>query len=265
MQLACLSTHFLAQGLSMDEFLRTCADAQVRAIELGVANRMASPGRSAEELLASPTSLRRLTSEVEAYGLRIQALNCFGNPLHPVSEAASKDILGIEATIRLANELGIRTVVTASGCPGDTLWPVWISWPLYWAELEPAQWSLAISTWSRLADLADAADVDLCIKLHPGRSFITRPHSSSSRRRAVRASGLISILPIASICRWIPSASWNIWAHRSGTCMRRMQFSTWTGSPSMASWTPLRWTGSIAHGVARPSGRAMILGGGANS
>jgi sugar phosphate isomerase/epimerase len=184
-ELACLSTQFMASGMSLADFLDACVQSEVGAVEVGVANRMGSDETDAHNLLRSPESLREFRRAFADRGLRIAALNCFGNPLHPIADRAAEDVAGVRATIELAAELGIRTVVTASGCPGDQRWPVWITWPLYWAELEPQQWKTAISTWSELATVAAAAQVDLCLKLHPGQIV----HNTSTFLRLAAACG----------------------------------------------------------------------------
>ena len=169
MELACLNTHFANAGVSFDDFVAMCGEADIGVVELGVANRMASHGLDAAELLASPQRRADLTRALDGAGLRIGALNCFGNPLHPAPDAAAADQAGVEATIRLAAELGCRVVTTASGCPGDARWPVWITWPIYWDDLEPAQWDSARRTWGDLGRLADDLGVVVALKLHPGQ------------------------------------------------------------------------------------------------
>ena len=190
MELACLNTHFLAAGMTLPAFLDACVDSGIGVVEVGVANRMASPDADAIRLLRDRSARKAFAELFAARGLRIGALNCFGNPLHPRGTEAAADIRGVEATIELASELGVRTVVGASGCPGDEQWPVWISWPLYWDALEPKEWKQAIDTWARLATRADDAGVDLCLKLHPGQivhnvtSFIRLADACGARLKA---------------------------------------------------------------------------------
>ena len=169
MRLGCFAHQFIAGGMPFEQLLRACQQAGVNELELGVANRTGTPGMLAADLLRSPDEADALRKQVEAAGLRIGALNCFGNPLHPRAAEAEADRQGVEDAIRLAHALGVRTVVTASGCPGDVNWPIWITWPLYWEELAESQWDAAVERWKPLAALAADAGVDICLELHPGQ------------------------------------------------------------------------------------------------
>ena len=74
-------------------------------------------------LLADKGALKAALKEIEARGLEIAALNCSANPLDPgpMGERHRKEM---EETIRLAGEIGVKTIVTMSGlpaaAPGDT-------------------------------------------------------------------------------------------------------------------------------------------------
>ena len=185
MEIACLNTHFANAGVSFDAFLEMCGEEGIRVLELGVANRMAAHDLDAAELLASAPARSELVQGLDERDMRIGALNCFGNPLHPDPDAAAADRAGVEASIRLAAELGCGVVASASGCPGDTRWPVWITWPIYWDELEPAQWDAAWRTWSELGRLAEDLGVVVTLKLHPGQIV----YNSSSFRRLAEECG----------------------------------------------------------------------------
>ena len=169
MELACLNTHFANAGVAWNAFLDMCAEESIGVLELGVANRMGSHGLDAAELMTSLSTRSNLLAALDDHDMRIGALNCFGNPLHPDPNAAAADRSGVEATIRLAAELGCRVVASASGCPGDTRWPVWITWPIYWDDLVPAYWDAAWRVWSELGRLAEDLGVVVTLKLHPGQ------------------------------------------------------------------------------------------------
>jgi sugar phosphate isomerase/epimerase len=168
-RLGCFAHQFIAGGMPFEQLLIACREAGVTELELGVANRTGTPDMLAADLLRSPREAAALREKVEAAGLRIGALNCFGNLLHPNAAEAEADRQGVDDTIRLAESLGVGTVVSASGCPGDVNWPVWITWPLYWDELAESQWEAAIATWMPLAAMAAEAGVDICLELHPGQ------------------------------------------------------------------------------------------------
>ena len=111
--------------------------------------------------------LKAALKEIEARGLEIAALNCSANPLDPgpMGERHRKEM---EQTIRLAGEIGVKTIVTMSGlpaaAPGDTV-PNWLvytkSWPDEMPERDRYQWEdCAIPYWQGLVKLADEVGVE---------------------------------------------------------------------------------------------------------
>jgi len=50
-------------------------------------------------------------------GIELSALNAAGNMLHPNREVAAAHIKAFEDGIKLAEVLGVRTVINFSGCP----------------------------------------------------------------------------------------------------------------------------------------------------
>ena len=56
----------------------------------------------------------------ERRGLEISALSCHGNPLHPDGSVAAAADRSFRETVRLAAEIGVETVITFSGCPGES-------------------------------------------------------------------------------------------------------------------------------------------------
>jgi sugar phosphate isomerase/epimerase len=108
--------------------------------------------------------------QVAARQLRISALNCSGNPLHPgPAGEMHRDVT--RRTIVLAAMLGIDKVVTMSGCPagpGDQH-PNWIttSWPPETTTILEWQWrEHVLPYWRELVALARDHGVRLCFEMH---------------------------------------------------------------------------------------------------
>jgi sugar phosphate isomerase/epimerase len=127
-------------------------------------------------LLADPAARRAWQKEIDVRGLRLAALNVWGNPLHPQSEIATKHDADLRDTIRLAAEFGVDRVVAMAGCPagavGDTT-PHFAGggWLPYLEGVYARQWTEGIEGyWSGLADFARVTDPGLmiCLELHPG-------------------------------------------------------------------------------------------------
>ena len=58
--------------------------------------------------------------QLEYYGIGVSALSCHGNPVHPDKEIAGKTNQIYEDTLKVAELMGVDTVVTFSGCPGGS-------------------------------------------------------------------------------------------------------------------------------------------------
>ena len=79
----------------------------------------------------------------------------------------------IADTIRLAELLGVRTIVTMSGCPGDgagasTVNFVWYPWPEDAVALRERQWETAVAFWRPMIGFASEHGVArIAFELHP--------------------------------------------------------------------------------------------------
>jgi sugar phosphate isomerase/epimerase len=123
--------------------------------------------------------------------LEISALSCHGNPLHPDAEVAARADGDFRDAVRLASELGVRTVITFSGCPGESersLRPSWVtcSWPDDYPETLRWQWEeRVLPYWAEAAAFAAGHGVRVAIEPHPG--FVV--HNTWTMRRLRGAAG----------------------------------------------------------------------------
>ena len=90
----------------------------IRSLELGAGGWPGDNHVDRTNLLASSERRAELLRKIADAGLAISALSCHNNPVHPRAEIAERDDRVLRDTIRLAELLGVRTVVTFSGCPG---------------------------------------------------------------------------------------------------------------------------------------------------
>jgi sugar phosphate isomerase/epimerase len=106
--------------------------------------------------------------------LEISALSCHGNPLHPDESVAARADRDFRETVRLAAEVGVGTVITFAGCPGESehsLRPSWVtcSWPDDYPEALQWQWSeRVVPYWLDAAAFAEEQGVRVAIEPHPG-------------------------------------------------------------------------------------------------
>jgi sugar phosphate isomerase/epimerase len=114
--------------------------------------------------------------EIISRGLRLAALNVWGNPLHPDAAVASRHDADLRDAIRLAALLGIDRVVALAGCPAGSpadRTPHFAGggWLPYLEDVYEAQWESRVEPyWSDLAAFArrERPGLLVCLELHPG-------------------------------------------------------------------------------------------------
>ncbi|MEU5641117.1 hypothetical protein [Streptomyces milbemycinicus] len=93
---------------------------------------------------------RKFADAIASRGLRMGAVNCSAWPMHPQVGARHVEIM--EAAVRLAEQLGVKKIVTMTGNPGEsadarlTNW-IFYPWPPENAELLARQWDETIAFW----------------------------------------------------------------------------------------------------------------------
>ncbi|CAH2406676.1 sugar phosphate isomerase/epimerase family protein [Mesorhizobium ventifaucium] len=112
-------------------------------------------------------------------GLDVISLNANGNPLHPTDPAQAECL---KDTIRLAGEMGIKTVCTMSGLPAGSAedrMPNWIvsSWPPETQSILRYQWTdVLIPFWEEITALANESGVErIALELHGNQCVYNVP------------------------------------------------------------------------------------------
>ena len=90
--------------------------------------------------MADERKLEAFKALFEKYDLKISALSCHGNPLSPNEKIRELSVSRMRNAVLLAEKLGLSTIITFSGCPGD--WEgahmmnwVTTSWPVSYTHL----------------------------------------------------------------------------------------------------------------------------------
>jgi sugar phosphate isomerase/epimerase len=158
--------------LTRAQALDTAVELGVETVELGLGGVHGgwSPAPHADlaELLSDGSARSAWRRDVTSRGLRLEAFNAAGNPLHPVDGARDDHVL--RGALQLAEEFEVGTVVTMSGlpaAPGDAF-PAWITtvWPPENLRLLEHQWTVAIDYWGALAAEAQRRGVRIAVEMH---------------------------------------------------------------------------------------------------
>jgi sugar phosphate isomerase/epimerase len=125
------------------------------------------------ELVEDREALARFEASLAERGLRLGALSCHGNPLHPDEARAAADHSALVATCRLAAELGVEHVNLLAGLPAGgphDRTPNWIVNSVFPGLDEVYRWQWeerVLPYWRQAADLAVEHGVVLCVEPHP--------------------------------------------------------------------------------------------------
>jgi sugar phosphate isomerase/epimerase len=138
---------------------------EITDLEIGSGGYAPHPHCDRVALLAGERARRAWLEPIEGRGLRVAALNAWGNPLHdPRHDADLRD------TIRLAAALGVERVVALAGCPGEPTFAAG-GWLPYLEGVHDRQWEEhGAPYWSEIAELArhENPALRVCLELHPG-------------------------------------------------------------------------------------------------
>ena len=172
MNLSVLTVPFSSKPLS--EVLPYLHSLGVDGVELGTGGYTNKAHCDPGYYLQEPRRVNDLKYLLADNGIRISALSCHGNPVHPESARAEADHKAFVDTVRLANLLEVDTVVTFSGCPGgsrEDRTPNWVTcpWPDDFARILDYQWNeVLIPYWQGAARIAEESGVRVAIEMHPG-------------------------------------------------------------------------------------------------
>src|SRR5215471_13666234 len=96
-------------GEVMDWLVREVPE--ITGLEIGTGAYAPTNHCDMPRLLSDATARKSLAREVSARGLRVAALNVWGNPLHPDATIGDAHDRALRDTIRLAAELGVNRIV----------------------------------------------------------------------------------------------------------------------------------------------------------
>lgn len=175
-------------GMPFDAVLDHAARMDVSGVEVNTGGWSTAPHFDLAAMKSSAGVRKAFLRAFADRGLEVISLNANGNPLHPTQPEQGECL---KDTLRVAGELGIRTVCTMSGLPagrdGD-LMPNWVvsSWPPETQAILRYQWEeKLIPFWTEIVALAEACGVErIALELH-GNQCVYNVPSLMKLRRAV--------------------------------------------------------------------------------
>jgi len=176
---------------SLDEMLEKLSALELEAVEIGTGGFPGTKHCPVAELLEDPAKAKAWKRKFEERNIRVATLSCHGNPIHPNPEMAKRDDDSFRRTVRLAEILEVPTLVTFSGCPGDSpaaKHPNWVTyrWPPDYEEVVTWQWKeVVIPYWEGAVKFARQHGVKrIGLEMHPG-FVVYNPYTLLELRRAV--------------------------------------------------------------------------------
>ena len=162
------------QDKPFDEACAYLAAQGVQALEIGCGGFPGKAHCDPIELLNDDAKLEEFKNTLKKHNLEIAALSTHGNAVHPDKAIAKQFHDDFENAVLLAEKLGVKTVVTFSGCPGgspEDKTPNWVTcpWPDDFSEILKYQWNeVLIPYWKKEVEFCKAHGVKVAFEMHPG-------------------------------------------------------------------------------------------------
>lgn len=165
----------LYRNYSLDKTLSVLSELGVHTVELGAGGYPGKEHCNPAELLADDAKYNEFIATLKKYDTTVCALACHGNALHPDKKIAAEFDKDFREAVLLAEKMGVDTVITFSGCPGDSessLYPNWVTcpWPEDFLKILDWQWNeKLIPYWKEAAAFALSHHVTrIAFEMHPG-------------------------------------------------------------------------------------------------
>lgn len=178
-------------GRTLEEAFSYLSGLGVQSVEIGAGGYPGTAHLDPVAALSDPSIITNLKDLLAKYNLTISALSCHGNPVHPNKAARDGYRTDFENTCRVAQLLGVDTVITFSGCPGDSPEaknPNWVTcaWPPEYLDTLKYQWEEElIPYWKEAAAFASAHGITkIALEMHPGFN-VYNPRTLLQLREAV--------------------------------------------------------------------------------
>ena len=161
--------------MPLEEALAYLHGLGVDSLEIGAGGYPGKAHLDPKEYLGHPEKVEWLKGLLKKYDMKLCAVSCHGNPIHPNKEIARRFHNEFVDAMKVAVELGVDTIVGFSGCPGDcenSQNPNWVTcaWPPEYQDILKWQWEeVLIPYWKKTAALAKEIGIKkIAFEMHPG-------------------------------------------------------------------------------------------------
>ena len=180
-------------AFSLDETLAKLTALGVHTVEIGAGGYPGKAHCNPAELLADAAKLEAWKATFAKYDVNVCALAAHGNPVHPDKAIAESFDRDFREAVLLAEQIGVDTVITFAGCPGDApgaKYPNWVTcpWPEDFLAILEYQWNdVLVPYWAETAKFAlDHKVSRIAFEMHPG-FCVYNPETVLKLRKAVAA------------------------------------------------------------------------------
>ena len=160
---------------SMEEAFAWLSKRGVETVELGSGGSPGTGHCNPGELLSDKGKYQALVDALKKNNLTVSALSLHSNHVHPDPEICKTAARDFTDSCRLAEKMGIDTVISFSGCPGDhpgAKYPNWVTcaWPTDYPKILEYQWNeVLIPFWKKAVKEAEGYGVTkIALEPHPG-------------------------------------------------------------------------------------------------
>jgi sugar phosphate isomerase/epimerase len=166
---------------SIDETLKILGEMGLTSAEINAGGFIPAPHLPIDDILASAGAREEYLGKYQQAGIALTGLNVNGNPLNPDPEVGPKHAEDLRRAIEVAALLGVKRVVTMSGLPGGhrgSTTANWVvnPWDSQYLDILDYQWDeVAVPFWTDINARAAAADVKVCIEMHPHNIVFNPP------------------------------------------------------------------------------------------
>lgn len=161
--------------MELEEALVYLRSLGVDSLEIGAGGYPGKAHLDPAEYLRHPEKIEALKALLQKTGMKLSAVACHGNPVHPNKAVAQAFHQEFVDAMKVAVALGVDTIIGFSGCPGDceaSENPNWVTcaWPPEYLQILDWQWNaVLIPYWKQTAQLAKEIGIRrIAFEMHPG-------------------------------------------------------------------------------------------------